>query len=73
MAASEIFNKIGTDSASWEAKKRAIDLECELLNTLEKDDVKILNDMVDAYLEYADKVSEAAYNMGFRHGAAEQN
>ena len=71
MIISELLNK--TDSSSWEAKKRAIELECVLLNNLENDDVKTLNDMVDAYLEYADKASEAAYNMGFRHGAAEQN
>ena len=55
MIISELLNK--TDSSSWEAKKRAIELECVLLNNLGNDDVKTLNDMVDAYLEYADKAS----------------
>ena len=62
MVISEIINK--TDSSSWEIKKRAIELECELLNNLEKDDVKTLNEMVDAYLEYANKAEEVAYTDG---------
>ena len=38
------------------AFKRLAELECELLDRLKGDDLKLLNDLIEAWTEYADSL-----------------